>query len=200
MADRPADAGGSLKTLWFASPLYKLMLSGKVPQAFVAVPPDPWPGDGLRGNAMLAGEFTGGGRKRAIEGDPWAQSDAPPEWLAELHSFAWLRDLKEVGGEEPARFAAAMLDGWMVANTRVAGVAWSLAALRSALRSGDAQYYFHPYEMGPRPGIPLSLRERVFLRRLGPWMEGAVERIVVRLKHWGVRFVTAGELAESLRG
>jgi uncharacterized heparinase superfamily protein len=133
MADRPADAGGSLKTLWFASPLYKLMLSGKVPQAFVAVPPDPWPGDGLRGNAMLAGEFTGGGRKRAIEGDPWAQGDAPPEWLAELHSFAWLRDLKEVGGEEPARFAAAMLDGWMVANTRVAGVAWRADVVASRL-------------------------------------------------------------------
>lgn len=84
--------------------------------------------------------------------------------------------------------------------TRVAGVAWTLASLKDALRTGDAQYYFHPYELGPRPPIPLSLRERLFLRRLGPWMEDAVERIVVRLKSWGVSFVTAGELAATMRG
>lgn len=83
--------------------------------------------------------------------------------------------------------------------TRVAGVGWSLAGLKSALATGDAQYYFHPYEIGPRPALALSLRERLFLRRLGPWMEGAVERILVRLKDWGVRFVTAGELAEAVR-
>jgi peptidoglycan/xylan/chitin deacetylase (PgdA/CDA1 family) len=82
--------------------------------------------------------------------------------------------------------------------TRVAGRAWTLAALRRALRTGDAQYYFHPYELGPRPSIRLSLRERLFLRRLGPWMEDAVETIALRLKAWGARFVTAGELAASM--
>jgi peptidoglycan/xylan/chitin deacetylase (PgdA/CDA1 family) len=82
--------------------------------------------------------------------------------------------------------------------TRVAGRAWTLAALRQALRKGDAQYYFHPYELGPRPSLALSLRERVFLRRLGPWMERAVEEIVLRLRSWGARFVTAGELADAL--
>jgi len=82
--------------------------------------------------------------------------------------------------------------------TRVAGRTWTLLALRHALRSGDAQYYFHPYELGPRPSIPLSLRQRLFLRRLGPWMEGAVEDIVLRLRRWGVRFVTAAEMAEAL--
>ena len=82
--------------------------------------------------------------------------------------------------------------------TRVAGTHWTLAGLKNALASGDAQYYFHPYEMGPLPELRLSLRERVFLRRLGPWMEGAVERIIVRLRDWGVRFVSAGELAGSV--
>jgi uncharacterized heparinase superfamily protein len=131
MADRPADAGGSLKSLWYASPLYKLALAGRTPQAFVAVPPDPWPGDGLRGNAMLAGEFAAAGRTRGIDGDPWQQDGAPVDWLAELHGFAWLRDIKEVGGEEPARFAAAMVDGWITANAKVAGVAWRADVLAS---------------------------------------------------------------------
>jgi peptidoglycan/xylan/chitin deacetylase (PgdA/CDA1 family) len=84
--------------------------------------------------------------------------------------------------------------------TRVAGRAWTLVALRRALREGDAQYYFHPYELGPRPALALSLRERIFLRRLGPWMERAVEQIILRLRSWGARFVTAGELATLLSG
>jgi hypothetical protein len=65
------------------------------------------------------------------------------------------------------------------------------------LRSGDAQYYFHPYELASRPAISLSPRERLFLRRLGPWMEQAVDRIVTNLETRNVRFVTAGERAAS---
>jgi peptidoglycan/xylan/chitin deacetylase (PgdA/CDA1 family) len=83
--------------------------------------------------------------------------------------------------------------------TRVAGVRWTTVALRHALRGGDAQYYFHPYELGERPRIPLGLRERVFLRRLGPWMERAVERILLTLRGWGVEFVTAREMADAVR-
>jgi len=84
--------------------------------------------------------------------------------------------------------------------TRVAGVRWTLVGLHHALKTGDSQYYFHPYELGPRPGIPLSLRERLFLRHLGPWMERAVEQIARDLQGRGARFVTAGELAASVAG
>jgi peptidoglycan/xylan/chitin deacetylase (PgdA/CDA1 family) len=82
--------------------------------------------------------------------------------------------------------------------TRVLGVNWTMWGLTHALRTGDAQYYFHPYEMGGRPQLDFTLRERVFLRRLGPWMEGAVDRILSRLERRGARFVTAGELAARL--
>jgi len=82
--------------------------------------------------------------------------------------------------------------------TRVAGRWWSLIALHRALQSGDVQYYFHPYELGPKPGLRFSLRERLFLRRVGPWMADAVEVIGRRLAGWGAEFVTAGELADAL--
>ena len=95
-------------------------------------------------------------------------------------------------------FPAVRLPGGTGILTRVAGLRWTLYALRHALRTGDTQYYFHPYELGPRPEIPLSLRERLFLRRLGPWMERAVDEIATRLRSWGVTFVTAGELAASV--
>ena len=122
---------GTFKRLWFGSPLYALVLAGKAPRAFVAVPPDPWPGDPLRGNAMLAGEFIAAGLAGAIDGDPWdgalkagSAGGADPAWLAELHGFAWLRDVKEVGGEEPARFAAAMVEGWIERFGRYTPLPW----------------------------------------------------------------------------
>lgn len=82
--------------------------------------------------------------------------------------------------------------------TRVIGVPWTMWGLSHALRTGDTQYYFHPYEMGPAPKLDFTPRERLFLRRLGPWMEGAVDRILRRLQAKRVRFVTAGELAAAL--
>jgi peptidoglycan/xylan/chitin deacetylase (PgdA/CDA1 family) len=82
--------------------------------------------------------------------------------------------------------------------TRVLGITWTMWGLSHALRTGDAQYYFHPYEMGARPALDFTVRERIFLRRLGPWMERAVDRILSNLDHGGARFVTAGELAAGL--
>jgi len=121
---RAAVPGPGMKSLWYGSPFYRLMLSGKTPQSFMMVPPDPWPGEGTRGNAMLAGEYLAAGKKRRIDEDPWRQPEAPSEWLAELHGFCWLRDVREVGGEEPARFAAAMVDGWIAKHQRWSALPW----------------------------------------------------------------------------
>lgn len=82
--------------------------------------------------------------------------------------------------------------------TRIAGLTWTRIALRHALKSGDAQYYFHPYEMAAKPKLAFGLREKLFLRNLGPWMEAAVERIILDLKSWGVGFVRARDLAGQL--
>jgi uncharacterized heparinase superfamily protein len=144
MAERGADSaamggrrgkvpGPGLKALWYGSPLYRLALAGKTPQSFMAVPPDPWPGEGTRGNAMLAGEYQAAGRTRRIDEHPWRQSDAPMPWLAELHGFCWLRDVREVGGEEPARFAAAMVDGWIERHQRWSALPWRADVLADRL-------------------------------------------------------------------
>ena len=70
--------------------------------------------------------------------------------------------------------------------TRVLGKAWTLAAIRHALRTGDAQYYFHPYELGSRPAVAFGTKERLFMRRVGPWMEDALDRILHKLRSWGM--------------
>ncbi|WP_300156600.1 polysaccharide deacetylase family protein [Solidesulfovibrio sp.] len=77
--------------------------------------------------------------------------------------------------------------------TRVAGGWWCRAGLSRALAQGAATYYFHPYEIAPRPHFPnMPLKVRLFLRRTGPWLERTLDRMLGSLD---VRFVTARELA-----
>ena len=80
--------------------------------------------------------------------------------------------------------------------TRIAGYHWSMAALRSAIRTGDTSYYFHPWEVGARPPVDgHRLRNAIFLRRTGPWMLRTVDRIV---GHFHDRVVTGRAAAEAL--
>ena len=81
-------------------------------------------------------------------------------------------------------------------TTRIFGFHWTFQALRAAIRRGNTAFYFHPWEVGPRPrpaGHPL--KNAVFLRHTGPWMMRAVERI---LRHFEGRIVTARESAATL--
>lgn len=77
--------------------------------------------------------------------------------------------------------------------TRVAGLWWCRAALAGALRGGAATYYFHPYEIATPPSFAgMTPKVRLFLRRTGPWLEKALDRLLGSLN---VRFLTAQELA-----
>lgn len=80
--------------------------------------------------------------------------------------------------------------------TRIAGFHWTSIALRSACRTGTSMFYFHPWEVGPRP-TPDGHRWKnaLFLRHTGPWMMRAVDRLLG--EHRG-RILTARACAEQL--
>ena len=79
--------------------------------------------------------------------------------------------------------------------TRIFGFHWTSIALRTASRTGSTMYYFHPWEVGPRPRTDGSrVRNAVFLRRTGPWMMRAVDRILTQ--HRG-GVLTARECADA---
>jgi peptidoglycan/xylan/chitin deacetylase (PgdA/CDA1 family) len=109
-------------------------------------------------------------------------------------------DIAELGG---ARLVEVPLPAFPVLKlaagssivTRIFGLHWTLTALRAAIARGDTAYYMHPWEIGPRPPRPGSrLRNALFLRRTGPWMLSAVERILDR---YAGRIVTVREAAEA---
>jgi len=81
--------------------------------------------------------------------------------------------------------------------TRVLGYHWSAIALAKTLRGGDTGYYFHPWEVAPRPPARANrLKSAIFYRRTGDWMLGTVDRL---LRRFDGRVITAGEAANRFR-
>ena len=73
--------------------------------------------------------------------------------------------------------------------TRIVGWPWTSITLDSALRTGPACYYMHPYEFNPTQGLrDMHFDERVFLVRTGSYMKGNLERL---LRKYRGRIVTA---------
>lgn len=81
------------------------------------------------------------------------------------------------------------LPGGSSITTRILGWTWTRITLDSALRSGAACYYMHPYEFNPPPKLKsMSLQSRVFMRRTGPYMREVLDRL---LRTYAGRIVTA---------
>lgn len=110
----------------FALPGYPLTLVGRSPATMVATPADPWPGDADRGTALLSGRFVFAGRGPEPGGDIWSPAGASAEWLAALHGFDWLRDLRALGGDDARHTARQLTADWIANNGK-----WSLPAWRS---------------------------------------------------------------------
>ncbi len=82
--------------------------------------------------------------------------------------------------------------------TRIIGFHWTRIALLSALRQGDTSYYMHPWEFGARPRVDGHwLRNRIFLRRMGPWLLHRMDRLLTAHR---ARIITAGEAVHRLAG
>ncbi len=116
--------GQVAREAWYRSPLYSLSLGGRPPPSFLAVAPDPWPGNPAQAEALLAGRLVVAGRSAALAPHPWHRPAADPVWLAGLHGFDWLRDLRDRGGEEGGRLAARLVADWVAANARWSAIAW----------------------------------------------------------------------------
>lgn len=111
--------------LVYSTPLYRMVLSGRAPQALNPVPLDPWPGQPGRGEALLAGTYAFAGEVRTGDTPPWLDTGAGGAWLAELHGFDWLRDLRALGGDAARRQARLLVTNWLDAFSSWHAVAWA---------------------------------------------------------------------------
>lgn len=131
-----------LGTLVYPSPLYRLSLIGKTPDALAIVPPDPWPGDPARGTAIIQGRFVFHGETRRGDRSDWFPAGMGAEWLAALHGFEWLRDLRAVGGDAARRRARELVADWLAHGQRWHPVSWRPDTLAARLFAWLGQYEF----------------------------------------------------------
>lgn len=87
-----------------------------LPDRLIVRPPDLWPGSAEKGQALMNGVFTFQGQSYAFP-DPfqfniWAPPGMNERWMAYLHGFSWLRDLRAAGGEVAARAGFTLMDNW----------------------------------------------------------------------------------------
>lgn len=113
-----AGFGRALKGFRFPSPL-----KGAPPSELILVPPNPWPGDATRGRTMLTNIVNMAGQTVAVTGSPWI-AEAHEPWLAAMHSFEWLRDLRAVGGDAARRHARTYTSLWLERKVKRGDLAW----------------------------------------------------------------------------
>ena len=112
-------------------------------------------------------------------------------------------DVAKRGGSTLVELPLATFPGLRIAAgssiiTRMFGFHWSRIAIDAGLRGGTTGYYVHPWEFGERPAPEGHwLRNRIFLRRTGPWMSRALARLLERHAR---RIVTAGAAARYFTG
>ena len=63
-------------------------------------------------------------------------------WLAELHGFDWLRDLRAVGGDAARRRARDLVGDWIERQTSWQEIAWRPDVLATRLHAWLGQHDF----------------------------------------------------------
>ena len=120
----PARRWRAVRHLLYGSPLYGLLLKGRVPDKLRGAPPDPWPGDPAIGAAILKGQLTVAGQSISLAGGPWTRLPESSEAAAALHAFAWLADLRTLGSKAAGKRARKLIGGWIETHSRWSALAW----------------------------------------------------------------------------
>ena len=110
--------------LVFASPLYGAALGGRTARLRGAAP-DPWVGEPEAARNLLAGRYVFCGEEiLAPNLPPWAPQGVSEAWAAELHGFAWLRDLAADGSPASREAAVRLVGLWLGQYRRWHPLAW----------------------------------------------------------------------------
>ncbi len=112
-----------------ATAVYRWSLRPNAPVELRCEPPDPWPGDPDAGQAILHNRPRFLGRSIAEPSPLWAPREADAAWLAELHGFAWLRDLRALGGDLARRAARQLVGDWITRHPGPGARGWAPAVV-----------------------------------------------------------------------
>jgi uncharacterized heparinase superfamily protein len=112
--------------LTWRTPLHNMHLTGKLPLRLLAIPTDPLPAHGARGQALRMGKFHFQGLEQPFHTIDYAKLSLPAAMLDYIHRFDWLRDLAAATNRaDGAPIAAAITEQWLAGNTaKIREPAW----------------------------------------------------------------------------
>ncbi|MGQ0663466.1 MAG: heparinase II/III family protein [Pseudomonadota bacterium] len=175
---------GRLARLGYANPLYRLALIGGAPKRLLRLPPDPWPGDGARGQAILAGKLVCAGKTVSADRPDWFSPALGVATLTDLHRFDWLDDLAAAGGEPARRRARDLIALWLDAEHGWHEIAWAPEVLGARVAAWLAHAKFisrgEGDELGPRILASLARQVRHLSRVAGRWAAGGDRLIALK--------------------
>jgi uncharacterized heparinase superfamily protein len=132
----------NVSKLLYATPVYRYTLLGRAPREMTLVPPDAWPGSADRGAKIVGGEFSFFGETVRGGLRAWRPGGMSETWLAELHGFDWLRDLRALGGDGARRQARDLVGDWLVRQSNWHEIAWRPDIMGSRLFTWLGQHDF----------------------------------------------------------
>lgn len=141
MAPRLSPAAESgVAAAWHRSPLYRLLLSGPVPDRLIAAPIDILPGDPARGAHLIDGTFGFAGETVQAPGSaPWQAGGGGPVWQEALEGFAWLRDLRAAATQPARTRARELVSSWIEQRANPDAGSWRPGLLGRRLSAWLAQ-------------------------------------------------------------
>lgn len=168
----------------FADNTFSRLLGQKTPYNLQVTPPDPWPGLAAHGRDILRNQFHFCGQKFTGTLVPWKPDNASPDWLAAMHGFEWLRDLRAIGGDQARRTARQLVKDWLTHYKKWDAAAWrpDVTGARLAAWIGLHDFFLASADDGYRLTVFESIQKqaRYLLRVLPGTMQGSA--LVTALK------------------
>jgi uncharacterized heparinase superfamily protein len=168
--------------VWFNGVFYPKSLGGRRPRRLLFVPGETSPGDSERGAALMQGEFRFAGQSVREPDALWRPAEVSTDWLAELHAFGWLNDLRAVGGEAARHKARELVADWIATQTRWRTATWRPDVLASRVANwlSAAEFMFAGYDGILWPHYLDSLARQVrHLRRVERLVDPGADRLVI---------------------
>lgn len=129
---------------------YDWSLRGPAPERLIVRPVDPWPGDVEAGAWLCNGSFSFHGDQVRIRNGSWEPEGVSADWMAHMHGFAWLRDLRAYAagpgrgaGLEARQLARALVYNWTRHYRRWHPVVWraDIAGQRIAMWLASHEFF-----------------------------------------------------------
>jgi len=142
MTENPRGFLSGLLQLTYSNPLYNYTLKGRNPPRLLGTPPELLTGNAATGQSILAGLFPFQGRGYGFTSFRDLSEQSNEQWLAFLHSFKWLSDLRRVRSKDTHRYGQELIAQWLEVYDKWDDFCWRPDILGARVASWISHFAF----------------------------------------------------------